>query len=167
MKQSKKSFLLFSAVTLTAFLVLCCLPLYAAEPSQLKAFPPAQEGQIRLVIELPPKGREIANNFKVELIPGKTMHTDGVNLIRLGVNLVPHSLKGWGYTYYELTGDGTAISTMIGVPEGTKGKKTFVHGESIQIRYNSLLPIVIYVPVGYEVRYRIWKAGTLQEIDTM
>jgi ecotin len=26
-------------------------------------------------------------------------------------------------------------------------------------RYNSRMPIVVYVPKGAEVRYRIWKAG--------
>ena len=152
---------------LTTFFVFSSLPVLTAEHSQLKAFPPAQEGKIRLVIELPQKEKEIERNCKVELIPGKTMQTDGVNLTRLGVNIVPHPLKGWGYTFYELTGDGTSVSTLMAVPEGTKGKKTFVHGKSIQVRYNSLLPIVIYVPEGYEVRYRIWKAGTLQKINVM
>ena len=32
-------------------------------------------------------------------------------------------------------------------------------GEPYLIRYNSRLPIVVYVPEGVEVRYRIWSAG--------
>ena len=32
-------------------------------------------------------------------------------------------------------------------------------GEPYLIRYNSRLPIVVYVPDGVEVRYRIWAAG--------
>jgi ecotin len=32
-------------------------------------------------------------------------------------------------------------------------------GEPYVIRYNSRLPIVVYVPEGVEVRYRIWSAG--------
>ena len=37
-------------------------------------------------------------------------------------------------------------------------------GESKLIRYNSRLPLVVYVPKGVEVRYRIWKTDekTLQ-----
>jgi ecotin len=35
-------------------------------------------------------------------------------------------------------------------------------GEPELLRYNSRLPLVVYVPVGVEVRYRIWKAD--QEI---
>ena len=30
---------------------------------------------------------------------------------------------------------------------------------SLQIRYNSRLPVVVYAPDGYEIRYRIWKAS--------
>jgi ecotin len=32
-------------------------------------------------------------------------------------------------------------------------------GNPYIIRYNSRLPIVVYVPEGVEVRYRIWTAG--------
>ncbi len=32
-------------------------------------------------------------------------------------------------------------------------------GDPYLIRYNSRLPIVVYVPEGVEVRYRIWTAG--------
>jgi ecotin len=31
-------------------------------------------------------------------------------------------------------------------------------GDSYLIRYNSHLPVVVYVPEGVEVRYRIWTA---------
>ncbi len=31
-------------------------------------------------------------------------------------------------------------------------------GEPFLLRYNSKLPIVVYVPEGVEVRYRIWTA---------
>lgn len=32
-------------------------------------------------------------------------------------------------------------------------------GDPYLVRYNSKLPIVVYVPEGVEVRYRIWTAG--------
>jgi ecotin len=38
-------------------------------------------------------------------------------------------------------------------------------GKPYLIRYNSRLPVVVYVPEGAEVRYRIWSAG--DEIKTM
>jgi ecotin len=33
-----------------------------------------------------------------------------------------------------------------------------VRGEGFLLRYNSKLPVVVYVPNGFEVRYRIWRA---------
>jgi ecotin len=34
-----------------------------------------------------------------------------------------------------------------------------VRGEPNLLRYNSRLPIVVYVPNGVEVRYRLWRAA--------
>jgi ecotin len=31
-------------------------------------------------------------------------------------------------------------------------------GAPLLLRYNSHLPLVIYVPTGVEVRYRVWRA---------
>ena len=129
-----------------------------SEHLQLKAFPAAEEGMERFVVVLPHKEREEEDAFKVEIIPGKTMLTDGVNLMRLGTTIEPHTLEGWGYTYYKVTGRDVAISTMMAVPEGSHKVERFVSGTSLLIRYNSRLPVVAYAPKGYEIRYRIWKA---------
>lgn len=132
---------------------------YGAEHDQLKAFPLAKQGMERFVIVLPHKERGEEDDFKVELIAGKEMLTDGVNLVRLGNIIKPQPLKGWGYTYYEVAGSPHAMSTMMGVPPGTQQIKEFVTGTPLQIRYNSRLPIVVYVPKGYKVKYRIWQAS--------
>ncbi len=130
-----------------------------AEHPEFKAFPPAKAKMERFVIVLPHKERGEEDDFKVELIAGKTMPTDGVNLVRLGVVIEPRDLKGWGYTYYDVAESAEAISTLIGVPPKTLPIKEFVTGSPLQIAYNSRLPIVIYVPAGYAIRYRIWKAS--------
>ena len=152
---------------LTRFLIiglaLFSVRAFGVEHPELKAFPPAKEGMERLVIVLPHKERGGEDGFKVELIPGKTMLTDGVNLMRIGTTIVPHPLKGWGYTYYEVTGSDVAMSTMMAAPEGEQKVDRFVQGSSLHIRYNSSLPIVIYVPKGYGIQYRIWNAGVTQE----
>ena len=132
----------------------CC-----AEPPELKAFPDAREGMERHVIVLPHKERGEEDGFRVELIAGKTMLTDGVNLMRLGSSITPTPLKGWGYTYYEVAGSDVAMSTMMAAPEGAQKVESFVQGTPLLIRYNSRLPIVIYAPEGYEIRYRVWSAG--------
>lgn len=39
-----------------------------------------------------------------------------------------------------------------------KSVEKIVHAQSLQTSYNSKLPIVVYVPKGYTLEYRIWKA---------
>jgi ecotin len=34
-----------------------------------------------------------------------------------------------------------------------------VRGDGFLQRYNSKLPVVVYVPEGFQVRYRVWEAG--------
>ena len=130
----------------------------AADHKNLKAFPNPAKGMARYVIELPHKDRGEENAFKVELIVGKMMLTDGVNRMFMGGKLESKSLKGWGFTYYEVAKLGPAASTLIGVPPGTPKVEKFVAGPSQLIRYNSRIPIVVYVPVGGVVHYRIWAA---------
>lgn len=130
----------------------------AAEHTQLKAFPEAEQGILRFVIELPNKERDEEQDYKVELLAGREMQTDGVNQIRLGSSIEAQPLKGWGYTYYEVKEVPAAISTMMAAPEGAPKVTQFVTTSPILIRYNSRLPIVVYVPEGYDVRYRIWAA---------
>ena len=134
-----------------------------AEHPELKAFPPAKEGMERFVIVLPHKERGEEDAFQVEIIVGKEMLTDGVNVVRLGNTIEPRPLPGWGYTYYEVTGSSEALSTMMAPPAGAPMVKTFVTAPPLHVRYNSRLPIVVYVPKGYEVRYRIWQAPETTE----
>ena len=132
---------------------------FGDEHPELQAFPPAQEGMERFVIVLPHKERGEEDDFKVELIVGKEMLTDGVNLVRLGNAIEPRTLEGWGYTYYVVTGSSATLSTLMAPPEGAPKVQAFVKAAPLQVRYNSRLPIVVYTPRGYEVRYRIWNAS--------
>jgi ecotin len=156
--------------TLTYLLILIFLALggsaAAGEHPELKAFPPAEDGMERFVIVLPHKERGEEDGFKVEIIAGQEMLTDGVNLVRLGNAIEPRNLEGWGYTYYEVTGSSETISTLMAPPEGAPKVKAFVTAAPLHVRYNSRLPIVVYAPRGYEVRYRIWSASeTTLEAD--
>jgi ecotin len=144
---------------LALVLMLSSLSLNAAEHTQLKAFPDAQQGMQRYVIELTHKERDGEQDFRVQLIVGKNMETDGINLIRLGTSIEALPLKGWGYTYYEAKPESATLSTMMAAPEGAPQVMQFVIAAPLMIRYNSRLPIVVYVPVGYEVRYRVWAAS--------
>jgi ecotin len=139
---------------------------FGAEHPELKAFPPAREGMERFVIVLQHKERGEEDNFQVEIIVGKEMLTDGVNRVRLGNTIEPRPLPGWGYTYYEVTGSSATMSTMMAPPPGAPMVTTFVTATPLHVRYNSRLPIVVYVPTGYEVHYRIWQApGTAEKAE--
>jgi len=138
----------------------------ASEHSELKAFPLAEDGVERFVIVLPHKERGDESAFNVEIIAGKEMLTDGVNLVRLANTIEQRTLQGWGYFYYEVTGSSDTISTLMAPPEGTPLVKTFVTVNPLHVRYNSRVPIVVYVPEGYEVRYRIWRASKTFERAT-
>jgi len=142
------------------FLILCYSASFAQPQKQLKAFPPAKEGMVRYVIYLPEKSRAEEVNYKVELLVGKTVETDGVNKYRLGTTLKAVPLKGWGYTYYESTGSDMAISTRMAATPGTPPVKKEIFGRPLLIRYNSRLPIVVYVKKGLLVHYRIFEAPT-------
>ena len=145
-------FLISLMITLTSFSL-------GADHPELKPFPKAKNGMERFVIVLPEKKRGEDAGFKVELIPGKTMMTDGVNNYFMGASLEPMNLKGWGYTFYEIKGRAAVGSTLIGVPPGQPQVKKFVAGQPLLISYNSRLPIVIYAPKGFEIKYRIWSAS--------
>lgn len=134
-----------------------------AEHPELKAFPKAEEGMERFVIVLPHKERGEEDAFKVELVAGKKMMTDGVNLMRMGCSIEPRPLKGWGYTFYEVTGSDMTMSTLMAAPEGAPKVEKFVAGEPLLIRYNSRLPVVIYAPKGYRIQYRIWSTSEAWE----
>ena len=145
-------------LAIAGVLTMSLVSLADADDKYLKAFPAAEDGKSRFVILLPHKERGVDNNFKVELFVGKEMMTDGVNTYRLGGKIEAKPLKGWGFTYYEVEKIGPAISTRKEVPPGTPTVKKFVAMPSTTIPYNSRVPVVIYVPKGASVEYRLWRA---------
>jgi ecotin len=125
----------------------------------MQAFPQAEEGMVRYVLQLPKQDDESA--FKVELIVGKTVAVDEVNKYFFGGQIEKETIEGWGYTRYTVNKLGPMGGTLMAVdPKAPKVERfVMLAGEPYLIRYNSRLPIVVYVPYGVEVRYRIWKAG--------
>jgi len=145
--------------------IIACLALLAAfgissahAADNMKAFPPADAGMTRYVINLSPQQDESA--FKVELIVGKTVKIDPVNRYFFGGMLETETIEGWGFDRYLLRSLGPMAGTLIAVDPNTPQVERFISlgGEPKIVRYNSRLPIVVYVPTGVEVRYRIWRA---------
>ncbi|MGL4401046.1 MAG: ecotin [Luteolibacter sp.] len=125
----------------------------------LKAFPPADAGMTRHVLMLPPAAQE--DSLRVELKIGMTVRTDGANRYFFGGNLQAVNIEGWGFTRYVLSELGPMAGTLMAVsPDAPKADRFItLGGEPALLRYHSRLPLVVYVPDGVEVRYRIWEAG--------
>ena len=133
----------------------------AAKLEEVAPFPKPEQGFTRQVIHLPSQPQE--ENFQVEILAGKTLTVD-CNRQRLGGILEEKNLEGWGYPFYRLEKVIGPMSTMMACPDG-KSKKDFVPvvGDGFLLRYNSRLPIVLYVPEDVDVRYRVWSASSKVE----
>jgi ecotin len=125
----------------------------------MKAFPPAEEGMIRKVLQLPQQDDE--SSFKLELIVGKTVLTDPENRYFFAGNIEKETIKGWGFSCYFISKLGPMAGTLMAIDPSVEPVERFITlgGEPYLIRYNSQLPVVVYIPDGAEVRYRIWRAG--------
>lgn len=142
-----------------AAVLMLVMAVLAHAADNMKAFPPAEEGMFRYVLQLPEQSDESA--FRVELIVGKTVRTDEENRYFFGGEIEAKTIAGWGYTRYMVSKLGPMAGTLMAVDPNSPQVDRFVTlgGEPYLIRYNSRLPVVVYVPEGAEVRYRIWSAG--------
>jgi len=127
------------------------------ETTNMKPYPAAEEGFERMVFRVPAVADESAR--KVEIIVGKILSVD-CNRTSFGGVLEKRVAEGWGYPYYVLGKVGGPMSTLMACPPGTENTDEFVtvNGDGFLQRYNSKLPMVVYVPKGFAVRYRIWAA---------
>lgn len=143
---------------LTAFLSFFLAVLVAHAADNMKAFPPADEGMTRHVLQLPKLDDE--SLFRVELLVGKTVLTDENNVYFFGGKIEEETIEGWGFPRYILKALGPMGGTLMAVDPNAPKVERFVKlaGEPYLIRYNSRLPVVVYVPAGVEVRYRVWRA---------
>lgn len=139
---------LFSAALMT----------FGSAADNMKAFQPAEGGMTRHVLNFEPRENEAA--FKVEIIVGKTVELETANSYFFGGKIEAENIEGWGFTRYVVKGIGPLAGTRMAVDPATPKAKRFITlgGEPYLIRYNSKLPVVVYVPEGAEVRYRFWQA---------
>ena len=134
------------------------LPAHAMD--NMKVFPSANQGKVRYVLQLPKQDDESA--FKVELIVGKTVQVDERNNYFLGGKIEEETIQGWGFPRYIVSKIGPMAGTRMAIDPNAPKVTRFIKlgGDPYLVRYNSHLPIVVYVPEGVEVLYRIWTAET-------
>jgi len=139
-------------------LVLALVTAVSVAADNMKAFPPAEEGMVRYVIDLPEQEDEAG--WRVELLIGKTVQTDAANRYFFGGTLETVTIEGWGFDRHILRKLGPMAGTLMAADPDAPKVDRFITlgGEPRLLRYNSRLPLVVYVPGGVEVRYRFWRA---------
>ncbi|WP_226643758.1 ecotin family protein [Microbulbifer variabilis] len=143
------------ARSLLPTLILCyVVPLQAVEP--LDAFPTEVEGKHRYVIELPKVVDE--SRFMVELVPGKNALAD-CNLRSFSAPLQRQVLSGWGYPYYVLADLKPRQDTSKVCGQDSESRRFIrVRGKDLLLPYSSSQPLVVYLPEGVQLKYRVWRA---------
>jgi ecotin len=148
---------------LVAFALAASAVASAQQPDDLKPYPAPDAGTQRIVIRLPAVAAP--DDLRVELIPGKTIEVD-CNRHAFGAELQRKTAQGWGYPYYVIGDVKGPVATRMACPPNRPKQPAFVQAAlrspSGQIdvgwvRYNARLPIVVYVPDGVELRYRVWR----------
>lgn len=144
-----------------SFLCALAVNFTANAADNLKAFPPPEEGMVRFVINLPKQRDESA--LKVELLVGKTVRTDAANRYFFSGTLETKTIDGWGFDRHVLRELGPMGGTLMAPDPNAPQVDRFItlRGDPQLLRYNSQLPLVVYVPKDVEVRYRIWRASQL------
>jgi len=152
-------------IIMSVIILVPLVVIYANQSEYIEAFPKAIEGMERFVLNLPEQKDE--STLKIELIIGKIVKTDKENKYFFNGAIKEDIVKGWGFTYYKLDTLGVMAGTMMAVAPNAPQVERFIAlgGEPFLIRYNSRVPVVVYVPEGVIVKYRVWSAGL--EMETM
>ena len=125
-------------------------PTPAAPGDVLGAFPASMPGHQRHVVKLPPLDNE--HLHRVELLGGKTLKVD-CNRQSMDGHFSPREVPGRNYPYWVFSSKGQVMSTRMGCPPGSD-RQQFVSAETLLVPYNSRIPLVVFVPEGFEFRSR-------------
>lgn len=125
------------------------------ESLEIEMFPKAETGFKQVYIQVPIVENE--ENYKIELHIGKETSVD-CNQHFMNGQLSEQNLEGWGYTYFKVESDGAISSTKMACLD-SKLERKFITLTPQLVRYNSKLPIVVYVPENFSVKYKIFKAS--------
>lgn len=118
----------------------------------LALFPKALPGMKRHVIF--PKEKIDENLYEIEIIPGKFILVDNCNNNFILGEWENRKLQDCNYSYYIFTPEGIN-STRMACRGGKKNSS--VSGQKIRMPYNSLYPVVVYIPAGFEIKHKVLK----------
>ena len=141
----------------------------------LTGFPDPAPGLKRWVIQpsglLPTSADPLISahplDWRIQLIVGQTVRLD-CNIKRLlGSGMTMRMLpKASGKALFEVKGPVAVISTKMACPDDQPTRTSFLSlgKQPYLVPYNASWPIVVDLPVGTELRWRVWKAETRQQM---
>ena len=152
-------------------------PLRAIPRLDLTGYPQPIAGQQRWVIQLPgllPKSPDpvLSTNpvdWRVQLIVGRTIQLDCNQHDLAGQGLRMEQLQGSDQRMlYSVAGAVKVMSTRMACPPDEPMRESFLvlGSKPYFVPYNASFPIVVDVPRGFEVRWRLWKAEITQREAT-
>lgn len=127
---------------------------FATPTHDTSMYPEVKSGLERVIINLPELKEE--ENYEIELIVGKWAEVDCNHHTLLG-EFEEETIDGWGYNYFNFETNGEMMSTRMACPD-QKLENKLINAQSVKTRYNSKLPIVVFVPEGYTVSYKLWNS---------
>ena len=160
-----------AALSLSA---LAALPAVAIPRLNLTGYPEPAPGLKRWVIQpsglLPKSADPFISahplDWRIQLIAGQTVTLD-CNTKRLaGSGMTMRMLpKASGKALFEVKGPLAVISTKMACPDDQPIRTSFLSlgKQPYLVPYNASWPIVVDLPLGTELRWRIWKAETRQQ----
>lgn len=161
-----------AALSLSA---LAALPGVAIPRLNLTGYPDPAPGLKRWVIQpsglLPKSADPLISahplDWRIQLIVGQTVRLD-CNTKRLsGSGMTMRMLpKASGKALFEVKAPVAVISTKMACPDDQPTRTSFLSlgKQPYLVPYNASWPIVVDLPVGTELRWRVWKAETRQQM---
>ena len=161
-----------AALSLSA---LAALPGVAIPRLNLTGYPDPAPGLKRWVIQpsglLPKSADPLISahplDWRIQLIVGQTVRLDCNTKRLLGPGVTMRMLpKASGKALFEVKGPVAVISTKMACPDDQPTRTSFLSlgKQPYLVPYNASWPIVVDLPVGTELRWRVWKAETRQQM---
>ena len=161
-----------AALSLSA---LAALPGVAIPRLNLTGYPDPAPGLKRWVIQpsglLPKSADPFISahplDWRIQLIVGQTVRLDCNSKRLSGSGMTMRMLpKASGKALFEVKGPVAVISTKMACPDDQPTRTSFLSlgKQPYLVPYNASWPIVVDLPVGTELRWRVWKAETRQQM---
>ncbi len=161
-----------AALSLSA---LAALPGVAIPRLNLTGYPDPAPGLKRWVIQpsglLPKSADPLISahplDWRIQLIVGQTVRLDCNSKRLSGSGMTMRMLpKASGKALFEVKGLVAVISTKMACPDDQPTRTSFLSlgKQPYLVPYNASWPIVVDLPVGTELRWRVWKAETRQQM---